>query len=290
MPATPGPDAHGLGPGEQLPRDPGRHPPRRVARHPRDRGRAGLPAAGRPAARARSRMLRRHATEPHPSRPVALGGPRVRARVPRLAALVVRRGGLAFDEPLAAALQALPIPVGFWEACTFLGGAVLVPIGVAFVLAAGALPPHPPGADHRRRAHRRRAVHGAREGLRGPAAADDGPARRGVRLQLPVGPHPQQHRDVRAPGARRLAQRADARRSAGPRSSWAWWSPSSSGSRGSRSASTGPTDVLAGWLAGVAFVALAATLIRLTGAMERDLPRRAAGRARRPARRSGAEP
>ena len=36
-----------------------------------------------------------------------------------------------------------------------------------------------------------------------------------------------------------------------------------------------PTDVLGGWLAGVAFVALGATLIRLTGAMERDLPRRA---------------
>ena len=36
-----------------------------------------------------------------------------------------------------------------------------------------------------------------------------------------------------------------------------------------------PTDVLGGWLAGVAFIALAATLIRMTGAMERDLPRRA---------------
>jgi len=36
-----------------------------------------------------------------------------------------------------------------------------------------------------------------------------------------------------------------------------------------------PTDVLGGWLAGVAFIALAAALIRMTGAMERDLPRRA---------------
>lgn len=54
-----------------------------------------------------------------------------------LGALVVRRGGFAFDQQLADALQALPIPVGFWEACTFLGGSVLVPIGVAFVLAAG---------------------------------------------------------------------------------------------------------------------------------------------------------
>ena len=53
-----------------------------------------------------------------------------------LAALVLRRGGLAFDEPLAAAIRALPIPVAFWEACTFLGGDVLVPIGGALVLVA----------------------------------------------------------------------------------------------------------------------------------------------------------
>ena len=53
-----------------------------------------------------------------------------------LATLVVRRGGLAFDEPLAAALQALPIPAWFWEACTFFGGVILLPIGVAAVLAA----------------------------------------------------------------------------------------------------------------------------------------------------------
>jgi undecaprenyl-diphosphatase len=33
-----------------------------------------------------------------------------------------------------------------------------------------------------------------------------------------------------------------------------------------------PSDVLGGWLAGLAFVALAAVLIRTTGAMERQLP------------------
>ena len=38
-----------------------------------------------------------------------------------------------------------------------------------------------------------------------------------------------------------------------------------------------PSDVLGGWLAGIALVALAATLIRMTGAMEQDLPRRGAG-------------
>lgn len=52
-----------------------------------------------------------------------------------LATLVVRRGGLAFDEPFATALQGLLVPVWFWGACTFLGGAVLIPIGVAFFLA-----------------------------------------------------------------------------------------------------------------------------------------------------------
>ncbi len=37
-----------------------------------------------------------------------------------------------------------------------------------------------------------------------------------------------------------------------------------------------PSDVLGGWLAGAAFVAVAATLITVTGAMARDLPRRPA--------------
>lgn len=52
-----------------------------------------------------------------------------------LAALVVRLGGLRFDESLAAAVRALPIPVAFWEACTFLGGDVLIPVGTVLVLA-----------------------------------------------------------------------------------------------------------------------------------------------------------
>ena len=46
-----------------------------------------------------------------------------------------------------------------------------------------------------------------------------------------------------------------------------------------------PTDVLGGWLAGIALVALAATLILLTGAMRRDLPRPAPpGRRQTPGR------
>jgi hypothetical protein len=46
-----------------------------------------------------------------------------------LATLVVRRGGLPFDDPVIAAVKGLPLSVGFWEACTFLGGAFLVLVG-----------------------------------------------------------------------------------------------------------------------------------------------------------------
>ena len=53
-----------------------------------------------------------------------------------VAVLVARRGGLPFDAPLTAWLQGLPLPTGFWEVCTFLGGAFLIPVGVAFVVAA----------------------------------------------------------------------------------------------------------------------------------------------------------
>jgi membrane-associated phospholipid phosphatase len=53
-----------------------------------------------------------------------------------LATVVARRGGLPGDGPIADAIRRLPIPIGFWQACTFLGGAVLIPIGVTFVLVA----------------------------------------------------------------------------------------------------------------------------------------------------------
>ena len=54
-----------------------------------------------------------------------------------LLALLVGSGArLAFDDAVATAVRGLPVPVGFWEACTFLGGAILVPIGVGLVLTA----------------------------------------------------------------------------------------------------------------------------------------------------------
>lgn len=53
-----------------------------------------------------------------------------------LAWMVGTRGGLAFDDPVTSFVRGLPIPVGFWEACTFIGGAFLIAIGSLFVLAA----------------------------------------------------------------------------------------------------------------------------------------------------------
>ena len=53
-----------------------------------------------------------------------------------LTVTVGARGGLPFDDPIIAVVRGLPVPVGFWEACTFIGGVVLIPIGALFVLAA----------------------------------------------------------------------------------------------------------------------------------------------------------
>ncbi len=53
-----------------------------------------------------------------------------------VAVLVARRGGLPFDEPFTAWLQGLPLSTRFWEACTSLGGAFLIPVGIGFVVAA----------------------------------------------------------------------------------------------------------------------------------------------------------
>lgn len=53
-----------------------------------------------------------------------------------LAVAVTTRGGLPCDDPFATLIRGLPIPVGFWEACTFAGGAILVAIGVLLVLTA----------------------------------------------------------------------------------------------------------------------------------------------------------
>jgi membrane-associated phospholipid phosphatase len=53
-----------------------------------------------------------------------------------LAALVNRWGDLAFDEPVATAIRGLPIPEWTWRLLSALGGAFLIVVGTAFVVAA----------------------------------------------------------------------------------------------------------------------------------------------------------
>jgi undecaprenyl-diphosphatase len=193
-----------------------------------------------------------------------------------LATVVVRRGGLAFDEPLAAAIQGLAIPVGVWEAITFLGGPLLIVIGVGLVLAAlltGRL---------------RLALIVAVVLIVGSLFTD-------LVKDYVARPRPSVNQLVEAPGySFPSGHSLNSAVTYGLMAVLAWRSRLPLAVR--RSAVVAgvtlpfliglsrialgvhyPTDVLGGWLAGIALVALAATLIRLTGAMERDLPRRTAG-------------
>lgn len=192
-----------------------------------------------------------------------------------LAALVVRRGGLAFDEPLSSALQSLPIPVWFWEACTFLGGAILIPIGAALFLAA--------------------ALSGrVRLALIVAAVLIAATLFTDLVKDYVTRPRPPGEPLVPASGySFPSGHTLNSTATYGLLALVAWRSRLPLAVRraavvlgvalpfivGLSRIALGvhyPTDVLAGWLAGVAFVALAATLIRETGAMERDLPGRPA--------------
>jgi undecaprenyl-diphosphatase len=189
-----------------------------------------------------------------------------------LTVVVAHRGGLAFDEPLATTIKGLPIPVGLWIAITFLGGAFLVPLGAAFVL-------------------------GAALGGR-------------VRLALIVAavlivatfftdsvkdfiarPRPPGEPLVPAPGYSFPSGHAlNSTATYGLLALVAWRSrlphaavraavvvgltlPVLVGLSRIALGVHWPSDVLGGWLAGVAFVAIAATFVRVTGAMERDTGR-----------------
>ncbi len=190
-----------------------------------------------------------------------------------LATLVAKNRGLGFDEPLVAAVQALPIPVGVWEAITALGGLILIPIAIVFVLAIL--------------------------------------ASRRLRLALIVGvvllaatlftdlvkdyiarPRPGVDPLVVASGySFPSGHSLNSAATYGLIALVVWRSELPLSVRrlavvigitlpvliGLSRIALGvhyPSDVLGGWLAGIALVALAATLIRMTGAMERDLPRR----------------
>jgi membrane-associated phospholipid phosphatase len=187
-----------------------------------------------------------------------------------LAALVIRRGGLAFDEPFAAWLRGLPIPVELWKAITFLGGVFLLPVG--FALGLGAL-----------LSGRGRLVVIIAVVLIGAALFTDAVKDLVMRARPPdpLVPAP----GYSFPSGHTLNSTA----TYGLIAVIAWRSRLSLAVRRT-AAGVGvvlpfliglsrialgahwPTDVIAGWLAGTVFVALGATLITFTGAMERDMP------------------
>jgi membrane-associated phospholipid phosphatase len=193
-----------------------------------------------------------------------------------LGALVVRRGGLPLDASVAAFIQGLPIPVAFWEACSRLGGGTLVLVGVALVL----------GALSGRRVRLALIIAGTL--LLASLFTD-------VVKDLVARPRP--------PGADLIGTAGSSFPSGHALNSTAtyglvalvtWRSDLSRAIRLAVAVVVGallpiliglsrialdvhyPSDVLGGWLAGIAFVALAATLITVTHAMERDPPARPA--------------
>jgi undecaprenyl-diphosphatase len=184
-----------------------------------------------------------------------------------LATLVARRDGLAFDEPFSEWLRGLPVPAWFWEACTFLGGLFLVALGFAMGLAALVT-------------RRYRLVLVIAIVLIGSALLTEA-VKALVMRQRP--PDPITGTDGYSfPSGHTLNSTA----TYGLLAVIAWRSRLSLGLRevavaigvvapilvGLSRIALGahwPTDVLAGWLAGIAFVALGAVLIRLTGATDR---------------------
>jgi undecaprenyl-diphosphatase len=190
-----------------------------------------------------------------------------------LGALVVRTGGPALDERLAAALRDLPIPTWSWAAWTDLGGAgARVPIGVVLVLAcvlSGRL--------------RLALVLGAT--LVAAALLTD------LVKNAVARPRPDVNQLVPVSGySFPSGHTLNSTVTFGLLALVAWRSrlpitvrlaavvvgvtvPFLVGLSRIALGVHHPTDALGGWLAGIALVALAATLIRVTGAMERDLPR-----------------
>lgn len=183
-----------------------------------------------------------------------------------LATLVVRRGGLAFDEPFSAWLRGLPVPAWFWEACTFLGGAILIAIGIAMGLVALV-------------SRKYWLVLIIAVVLIGSALLTDA-VKDLVMRQRPPDPITGTN-GYSFPSGHTLNSTA----TFGLLAVIAWRSRLSLGIRrvavligviapilvGLSRIALGahwPTDVLAGWLAGIAFVALGAVLIRLTEAMD----------------------
>lgn len=185
-----------------------------------------------------------------------------------VAALVVRRGSLPFDEAFAAIVQGLAIPRALWQACSRAGGGILIVVGVLFVVVA--LLAHRP----------RLAVIVAATLIASTLFTD-------VVKDVVARPRP--------PGAALVltsgfsfpsGHTLNSTTTYGLLAVVAWRSGLPHAIR-LTAAVVGvtlpiliglsrialdvhyPSDVLGGWLAGVAFVALAATLISATDAMER---------------------
>ena len=189
-----------------------------------------------------------------------------------VAALVQLTGAPGFDTAVASLVQGLPVPTAWWQACTDLGGPILLPIGVgaclgalvtghvrlalilAGVLIAGAwttdivkdalLRPRPPDATLEVFSYSFPSGHTVNStttyGLLALVAWRSGlplALRRiavGIGIVIPI-----------LVGLSRIGLGVHF-----------------------------PSDVVGGWLLGVAFVSVGAVLIRSTGAMTRDLPRR----------------
>jgi undecaprenyl-diphosphatase len=188
-----------------------------------------------------------------------------------LGLLLVRQGPFAFDDRLATAVISLPIPAAFWEACTFLGGAILVAVGVAFcliVLASG----------------RVRLTAICAVALVAAALFTD------LAKDLVARPRPIEELEATLGFSFPSGHTLNSTTTYGLIALVAWRSRLPLAVRRSAVAigitvpllvglsriALGvhfPTDVLAGWLAGTAFVAGAAVAISVTGAMARDRPR-----------------
>jgi undecaprenyl-diphosphatase len=188
-----------------------------------------------------------------------------------LATLVVHRGGLAFDEPLSTAVLGLPIPIWAWQLITGLGGAFLAFVGTAFV--GGSL------LSRRLRLALIVAVvligaslftHVVKDAVSrprppwehfAPAPGFSFPSGHTLNSTVMYG--------LLAVILRRTGVRRAIRRLA---VAIGVTLPVAIGLSRIALGVHYPSDVLGGWLGGIAFVALAATVVRLTGAMERDLP------------------
>ena len=188
-----------------------------------------------------------------------------------LAGLVNRRGDLAFDVPLSTALRGLPVPEWLWLVFTWLGGRFLIVVGFAFVVAALLS------------RHVRLALIVA--GTLIAASLFTYVVKEYVGRPRPPWDHLVHVTSYSFPSGHTLNSTV----SYGLLAVVAWRSRIPVRARqaavivgvalpfliGVSRIALGvhyPTDVLGGWLAGIAFVALAAMLIRLTKAMEPDQP------------------